>query len=159
MSPDPDDPCGLTGLAQLVPHAAVRAPGRSSWTVGQHVEHCVLATLAISRLVRESSPPVPPVGFAWRRRILLATGRIPRGRARAPEAVVPTEELDPDRLGERVAEAVDAVAALRAAAPDGWFRHFVLGPMDRDTSLRFVRIHNRHHERIAREVLAHAPAG
>jgi hypothetical protein len=38
--------------------------------------------------------------------------------------------------------------------PKAWFRHFALGVLDRDKTLRFIRIHNRHHLRIISDIVA-----
>ena len=110
----------------------------------------------ITRLVLDSEPPVPKPGLALWRRLILLSGRIPRGAGRAPRPVSPEHEPGPQDLLASLERAGQAVDALLAAPADGWFRHFALGPMDRDTSLRFLAVHNRHHARIAREIVAHA---
>ena len=133
--------------------AAARAPAVSGWSVGQHVEHCLLATIGIAAALAGSSPPPPRPGLALKRRMLILTGWIPRGRARAPAAVSPQVEPGIERL-QALLEQADAALADAAQLPqDAWFRHFALGPMDRDTSLAFLAVHDRHHLKIVRDIL------
>ena len=35
-----------------------------------------------------------------------------------------------------------------------WFKHFAFGVFDRDKTIKFIRIHNRHHLRIISDIMA-----
>ncbi|MGB5528255.1 MAG: hypothetical protein WBN79_15425, partial [Gemmatimonadota bacterium] len=54
---------GLDVLKRFVPRADVVAPDVSKWSVGMHVQHCCLATIAVCESLVASEPPVPPSSF------------------------------------------------------------------------------------------------
>jgi len=85
--------------------------------------------------------------------IVFASGRIPRGRAKSPDPAVPSEGVTEDELRVLLDESGRQLEAARAAPPDAWFRHFAFGVLDRDRTLKFIRIHNRHHLRIVQDTL------
>ena len=138
-------------LRTALASAAVRAPAVSQWSVGEHVHHCCLATIRICQFLEASTPPVPASPFSLRRTVVFLRGRIPRGRGQSPKAVWPTdiskEELESllDRAERMVIEATELDSS-------SWFKHFAFGVLDRDKTLRFIRIHNGHHLRIIEDI-------
>jgi hypothetical protein len=134
--------------------AVVHVPAVSKWSVGMHVHHCCLAMIRMCQALEASTPPIPPSKSSMRAKAIFFIGRIPRGRGKSPEAALPTdisaEELESllDRAERMVLEAQDL-------DPKCWFKHFAFGVLDRDKTLRFIRIHNRHHLRIIRDITSH----
>ncbi|MCE9594426.1 MAG: DUF1569 domain-containing protein [Planctomycetes bacterium] len=126
----------------------------SRWSVGMHVHHCALS---VSAIVTELERSVPPPPFAWRSwigRIVVWRGRLPRGRAQAPEQVQPSVEASPEQLLELLDAAARDIERARGLSADRWFGHFALGVLPRDRALRFVEVHTLHHARIVEELLA-----
>ena len=89
-------------------------------------------------------------------RLVLASGRIPRGRAEAPERTVPAGlELGEVRDGLERARArflglqskLPALAASRST-----FRHPILGNLRPRQWLRFIQVHHDHHRRIIDDI-------
>jgi hypothetical protein len=66
-----------------------------------------------------------------------------------PQRDVPETELSTllDQSEGLLTEAVDL-------DPNAWFKHFAFGVFDRDKTLRFIHIHNRHHLRIISDIMA-----
>ncbi len=131
----------------------------SGWSVGEQVEHLTLSdeiTLdGLSKLLAdpEGGKPGRPdlVG-----RTCLWIGYIPRGRGKAPKAVVPqgipSQEIH-DRLmavrqGFTELEAsVEPLSSSTATVP-----HPVFGRLDACQWLRFTKIHHHHHQKIMRDI-------
>ncbi len=84
----------------------------------------------------------------------MLSGWIPRGRGRAPEVALTTEGITQDQLTVFLNRSEASLNEAAAAPRDAWFEHFAFGVMDRDRTLRFLRIHNRHHARIVYDILA-----
>ena len=144
---------GLSELRDYVPRAAERDADVSGWSVGMHVQHVSLAMVAVCRSLVASEPPVPRSRFNFVRSIVFASGRIPRGRAKSPDPAVPSEGVSEEELRALLDESERQLEAARVAPPDAWFRHFAFGVLDRDRTLKFIGIHNRHHLRIVQDIL------
>lgn len=140
-----------------------RAAGVSAWSVGQQLEHVMLADTrvldSIERLsqaeadgleVTAGSPSL--VG-----RIVLATGFIPRGRATAPEATLPGG-MDAEALARRLGEVRDRVSSLEESlgaleSVRGTSRHPILGRFTPRRWVQFSGVHHAHHWRIVQDIL------
>jgi len=144
----------LDALRERLPDHAVSAPSVSRWSVGRHLEHCALAITSVVEQLEASRPPAPSAGFHAVRTAVMLTGRIPRGAADAPPGVVPEDGPDEAHTRALLDRAEAAAERARALDPGTWFRHFVLGVLDRDRALRFLAIHDAHHLRIVRDILA-----
>ncbi len=145
---------GLTGLRASLESADVRVSAVSQWSVGMHVHHCCLSTIGVSRALINSTPPPPRSRPSAMGSFLLLIGRIPRGRARSADVVLPDPEISPDELRDLLDESERVLTEVRTLDPQAWFRHFVFGVLTRDRALRFTRIHNRHHLRIISDIVA-----
>jgi hypothetical protein len=152
---------GLDVLKKFIPRADVLVPDVSKWSVGMHVQHCCLATIAMCDALVASTPPVPRSSFSLVTSAIFLTGRIPRGRGQSPEQAIPREDIWTNELegllldSERglLLDSERRLQAARQASRDQWFRHFAFGVLDRDRTLKLIGIHNRHHVRIIEDIL------
>ncbi len=143
---------GLEDLRSSMASAALRASAVSEWTIGMHVHHCCLAMIVICRSLIASTPPTPRSRFSLATALVFSSGRIPRGRGRAPDAVLPRQDVSPEELGTLLDQSERFLTEVPDLDPKTWFRHFAFGVLDRDKTLRFIRIHNRHHLRIISDI-------
>jgi hypothetical protein len=134
----------------------------SRWSPAQHLQHVLLAlehflaaihTLQEGADARIGPAAAPRLGA----RAVLATGWIPRGRAQAPENVVPDAIPSRARLREvfedvrRKARALAERTTSLARVP-GTLPHPMLGPFTAQRWLRFARVHTEHHLAIVDDV-------
>lgn len=156
---------GISRCAALADDAEVletRKPSVSGWSVGEHVDHLVLAEQALLEWVEGAidDPASRSTGGAPNRtgRLVLVSGWIPRGRAKAPGPTVPdTPDLsllpgrlaDLARLSGRLEPRLSEVHASRTT-----FEHPILGHFTPAQWLRFLDVHHRHHEKIIRDIRA-----
>lgn len=134
----------------------------SRWSPAQHLDHIGLVLAANVKAVRairsgdrERLVEGPRPGFLPR--VVLLTGRIPRGRASAPETVVPVEapQLSGiaallEKLKEQVRELREDIEVIVALA--GRIAHPVLGAFSAAQWVRFAHIHVEHHLSIIRDI-------
>ena len=150
---------GLIELAADHPLHDVEAVRVSKWTIGQQLEHLLLSDSTIfdrfDRLIDGREGPAPG-GVTMVGRMVLATGFIPRGRGKAPEAVRPAGRDAADieaglhRLRQRCAELREQLPLLEEA---GWrCRHPYFGALDIGEWMRFMDVHHRHHLKIVRDI-------
>lgn len=143
-------------LRAAVNQAELSAPAISSWSVGMHVHHCALSVIGICRTLAASTPPPPRERSSLLASMVLRVGRMPRGRARAPEVVVPAENIPREELVALLDECERQLASVQAMNRDAWFRHFFFGVLKRDRAVKFIDMHNRHHLRIISDIVSSA---
>ncbi len=142
---------------------AARAEKVSAWSVGQQLEHLLLADESIVRRVeRLQAEGAAPAGgrptFAGY--VVLISGSIPRGRGRAPDFTLPAD-LAAREIGDRFDAGAERYDALRPALAElealrATGAHPILGHFTAARWLRFAHVHHGHHEEIVRDILAGA---
>ena len=85
--------------------------------------------------------------------LVFSSGRIPRGRGRSPDEVLPRQDVSAAELGTLLDQSERILTEVHDLDPKAWFRHFVFGVLDRDKTVRLILIHNRHHSRIISDIL------
>ena len=133
----------------------------SGWSVGEHLDHVLMADLLNLKAVRilgmgrgkETTDGLNEAGM-----VVFMSGEIPLGKATAPDFVIPR----PGRSAEQIDE-------LRLEVFDGWkqvaarldeidsagrvLSHHAVGDLGAWQWLRFARIHTQHHQRIASRII------
>ncbi|MEM6646264.1 MAG: DUF1569 domain-containing protein [Bacteroidota bacterium] len=146
----------IDASAEVLP---LRALEVSTWSVGQHVEHTLMASgmmlkapraLHLGRGQNETGPN--RVGV-----MVMRTERIRRGRAEAPENTQPSARPGQEALQKAWARSkrshnalATVVGALNAA--EGRLAHPYLGWLSAPEWLRIVRVHAEHHLRIIGDI-------
>ncbi len=134
----------------------VRVPKVSNWTVGQQIDHICLATEKVITSLEAHPSDKPNNKFSLLRLLVLGGGRIPRGRAQAPDAVVPTETPSKEHIAATLVLAKDCLLRLEKIPDTAWFKHVYFGSLSKKQAMRFLYIHTRHHLKIIRDILAAA---
>ena len=146
----------LHAIRALIPQRDVTVAAVSAWSVGEQIHHAALVARAISERLDRSGQPAPRTLRSLLGQVVLWRNGFPRGRAKAPSAVLPASGLSADRLNAAIDQAGEALVAASALPSEAWVRHFILGIYRRDDALRFVAVHTRHHLAIARDIITAA---
>lgn len=144
----------LESLRAAVPECDAIAPSVSGWSVGEHIHHCCLSMIGISKSLRKSTPPAPRARPSLPRSVVLVMGFIPRGRAKSPSFVVPKPSMPQPELVALLDQSRALLTDASTLDRGTWFTHPFLGTMRRDQAFKFVLVHNRHHLRIVKDILA-----
>ncbi len=145
---------GLEAFRNCTRKADLCVPAVSKWSVGMHVHHCCLAMIGVCEILSTSTPPPPHSRFSLISALVFSSGRIPRGRGRSPDTVVPKQDVTPAELLALLEESERQLNDVRQLDAGTWFKHFKFGVLDRDKTAKFIRIHNRHHLRIISDIMA-----
>ncbi len=134
----------------------------AGWSASEQIHHVLLANKwALSTIIKML---LGHGGFSESGRknllgaALLCIGRFPRGRARAPAGVVPDPDMPVTKLLtmlEKQRTHLDRIADQRSQllTHRRRFRHPLLGYFSAADGIRFVRIHTRHHIKLAGEIM------
>ena len=142
----------LDRVSAFLGFSGVTVADISEWSIGQHAEHVVRATSALTILVMRNRASEGSNESGAMKVALLNQGFIPRGVAQAPEGTLPAEETDIDALNQLILKTSNRIRRLAEVGPDAAAIHPYLGEMKRDEAIRFMEIHLDHHLQIMREI-------
>lgn len=146
----------IRALAMLPEPQLFAASTISGWTPAEHLDHLMRVAASIAELIMATDAAPLSRGINVVGRLILSVGRIPRGRAAAPERFR-AERTDGaallDALGRLEASvariAADGVARRRVPT----VKHPRFGGLTPPQALRFMAVHNDHHLRIIDDIL------
>lgn len=144
----------LRELEGYIPHQAHQDTAVSGGSVGWHIEHCLLTIDAVAQGLLRSQPEAYRSRFDLRRLVVMAVGKIPRGKVKAPKVVQPEGTHDTASLQAHLHRTRAQLQALSDLSPRHYFTHPFLGDFRLRPALRFLGIHTRHHLHIMQDILS-----
>lgn len=124
----------------------------SAAPVGWHLEHSLLTLDAIIDGIKRSDPASYKSKLSVARLLVMTLGKIPRGRAKAPERVRPTS-IDKVILESHFEKTGKKIDELNTINNGHYFLHPYFGNLRLKPAIRFLEIHTRHHLDIVRDIL------
>jgi hypothetical protein len=125
----------------------------SKSNVGWHIEHSLLTIIGVTKVVLRSNP----INYKWKfklSRILIFTlGKILRGKAKAPDVVVPKNEITETQLLSNIELTKKIILELKSISNDHYFDHPYLGKLKKKETIRFLEIHTNHHLKIIEDII------
>jgi hypothetical protein len=127
----------------------------SKWSIANHIDHLIAVNSGILKVIFQRRTAIPGkmnlIGY-----IVLFTNFMPRGRAQAPEKMVPTDRSASELLQELNVSRTKLEILLQdpslLASPHAILPHPYFGALSAWQWLRFVAVHNHHHLKIVREL-------
>jgi hypothetical protein len=143
----------LDQLESNIPYSEAINLQVSQSTVGWQIEHSLLTINGIIIAIQKSNPKEYSWKFSFMKWIILATKKIPRGKAKAPKVVVPTAAINRDDLQIHLTKARDTIKALEMVSKDHFFEHPYFGDLKKKQTILFLEIHTHHHLKIIRDIV------
>jgi len=125
----------------------------SEGTVGWHIEHSLLVIIKICESISSSNPEKYQWKFNLKWLIVSAIGSLPRGKAKAPQTVIPESVLSVTSLKESFSLARTAIESLEKCYPSQYFFHPFFGKMNQKSTFMFFSIHTKHHLKIIKDIM------
>jgi hypothetical protein len=125
----------------------------SNSTVGWQIDHCLLVINGIIGQLENSNPSEFQSKFNFKRFIVFTTGKIPRGKIRAPKVVTPVEIATLEELKFEIEIAKNNIQKLNDLPKKSFFKHPFLSNLNVKQTEKFLLIHTKHHLKIIEEVL------
>jgi hypothetical protein len=146
-------PALITELENKLPFIHQQKEAVSQVSVGWHVEHSLLAMIKMISAVEHSNPADYKWKFNLRRFIVLTSGKIPRGRAKAPDAVRPGTDFNEETIKSLLEKARQKIALFETLGADKYFTHPVFGDLRLKQARRTIAIHTNHHLKIIEDIV------
>lgn len=125
----------------------------STASVGWRIEHSMMTINKIIYALEYSDSTKYQWSFKLSRYIIFTLGKIPRGKAKAPSVVLPSETISLDTLKSHIAEAKIQATKLNSLLANSYFKHPYFGDLKLKQAIRMLEIHMKHHLSIIRDIL------
>jgi len=143
----------LTELEGFAPSAFVRQASVSKWSVGQQIEHTLIAISGMILALRKEHPGTGSREPNMYRDTVMASKQFPRGQIEAPAISRPSENPSPEFLEKLLLKTRNRVGNPLEISEKATLIHPIMDVMYRDEAIEFMTIHTEHHLVIIREIL------
>ena len=123
----------------------------SQGSVGWHLAHSLLTINGIIEALRKSDPKQYVWKFNLTRSYVFTTGKIPRGKGKAPSVVHPKSE-DLATIQHLLELSKERLLVLENIPSNQYFHHPYFGHMRKKKTIQFLVLHTRHHLQIMQEI-------
>jgi hypothetical protein len=144
----------ISKLETNIPFFDKTNPAISAGSVGWHIEHSLLTLNGIANSLIQSNPAAYKWKFNFIRIVVLTTKKIPRGRAKSPEVVMPKGSIDQAKLMALLTETRSNCKELSFLQADNFFEHPFFGKLKLKQTITFLEIHTNHHLEIIRDIVS-----
>ena len=140
-------------FSRLSPRAEYRNEEVSGWSVGQQIEHVLIAMSGMALALRKERLSKTRKVDNQLKIDVLNSGSFPRGVIQAPEISLPRVFVNHDDLKRLLLKTSNRISGLLDLSKRSTIDHPILGEMSRDETIRFMVIHNDHHLKIIADIL------
>jgi hypothetical protein len=137
----------LNQLESRIPLFAKENLAISKSNVGWHMEHSLLVINGITKALLKSDPK------DFIKILILKRGKIPRGKVKAPEVVVPNKTIEEAILLTHITQTRNSLLELESISNNHYFEHPFLGKLKKKDTIRFLEIHTNHHLKIIEDII------
>lgn len=145
----------LEALDQFISKADVIRPSVSAASVGWHIEHALLVAEFSVKALQTDLTTTSSLSQRIKKKLFFLVKYIPRKSAKAPKVVRPaTQNPEINDLKIHLKEVLEQLQKATEAPANLYFHHPQLGVINTEETLEFIVIHNEHHLKIIRDILA-----
>jgi hypothetical protein len=125
----------------------------SSSNMGWHIEHSLLTINGIVDALINSNPQDYKWKFNFTRMLVMNMKKIPRGRAKSPDIVIPFIDYNENTLKHHISKTNESISKLAALNKMHYFEHPYFGKLRLDKTIVFLEIHTNHHLEIINDIV------
>ncbi len=140
-------------LQQYIPQKDLQVSNVSDWSVGYQIEHCTKVIYGVCQGLINSDPASFKYKFNFFRIVILLTGYIPRGKAKAPKAVQPKASASTEELNKFLNKANELLTEIDKLDKNAYFDHPYFGMVNLKLAKRFIEVHTNHHIKIIKDII------
>ena len=146
----------LDDFIPYLQHHQKLAPQVSAWTVGQQIQHVILATDTVIAQMESPKPQPYRYQFSIPRLFCFTLGTIPRGKGKAPQDMIPSAPPTLEQLTAGLERGPQFQQRYDALPLTAWWTHPVFGRLNKRKNNRLITVHNNHHLKIIRDIVSAA---
>jgi hypothetical protein len=124
----------------------------SGETIGWHIAHSCQVINTITNVIVHSDPSKAKPKFSGAYYWIILTNKIPRGKAKAPNIVIPKKTISKEEVIEEIELATANLQTLASTGQNKYFTHPIFGDLNVPKTLRFFTVHTNHHLKIIRDI-------
>lgn len=143
----------LFHLENHIPNLEKTNSNVSNSTIGWQIDHCLLVINSIISQLEISNPTEFQPKWNFNRFIVFTTGKIPRGKIRAPKVVTPIDVASLEDLKLKMEIAKSNIQKLNDLPKNSFFKHPFLNDLNVKQTEKFLVIHTKHHLKIIEDIL------
>lgn len=143
----------ISELEKNLPIIEQKNEAVSKASVGWHLEHSLLALIKMTSAVEHSNPQDYKREFNFKRTLVLLINKFPRGKAKAPQSVIPDEEINITTITALIEKAKQKARMFEKLSNDKFFNHPVFGNLRLKQARRIIVIHTYHHIKIINDII------
>ena len=137
----------------MITNSDIKATDVSTNGIDWHLDHSLKVIIVVTKALKKSDPSKFQRKYNLLRSVIFMSGKIPRGKGKAPRSVLPPDNVLKEDLYLQFDSAVEALNQIEKLDPSSNFKHPYYGQLDLKMSLRFLLIHTNHHLKIMKEIL------
>lgn len=143
----------LKELENKIPQHTISHAAVSKSSVGWHIEHSLLTMHLILEALKNSNPNDYQKTFNFKRMMVFAMNKIPRGKAKAPNAVLPKHAITEETIKEHLQKMSTKLNDLNTLDPNNFFAHPIFGHLNVQKTKKLFVIHTKHHLQIINDII------
>ncbi|WP_299105789.1 DUF1569 domain-containing protein [uncultured Winogradskyella sp.] len=143
----------LNDIESYLPNIEAMNSKVSKVNVSWHLDHSLKVINNVLISMKSSEPSTYVDNFSMMGRIVFALKYIPRGKAKAPKHVTPSETILIDDIKTQLAEARDHIEVIPNLNKNAYFKHPLFGNVNKSRVIRFLDAHTNHHLKIVKSIL------
>lgn len=143
----------LLQLESHIPNLEKNNTRVSNSTIGWQIDHCLLVINGIISQLEISNPTEFQPKWNFNKFMVFTTGKIPRGKARAPKIVTPVEVATAEELNSKIEFAKKNLLKLATFSKNSFFKHPYFNDLNTKQTEKFLAIHTKHHLKIIQDIL------
>lgn len=140
-------------LKTYLPNASTLNEKVSSSSVGWHIDHSLLVLSQIIAAMETSDPVNYQYHFNFKRFLAFSMNRFPRGAAKAPKQVKPTDAFNETSTIAAFENMMRRLTVLENLAPNQFFLHPFFGKLNKKAAIKMLTIHTAHHILIIKDII------
>jgi hypothetical protein len=143
----------INELESKIPNKDIIEDTVSKSSVGWHIEHSLLVINQVLSQLEKSNTNTFKRSFNLTKIVLFFLNKFPRGKAKAPKAVVPKGDLSKEVLLMNVESAKINFNKIETFDRNNNFNHPYFGNLNLKDTLKFLNIHTQHHLDIIDDIV------